>query len=92
MLLSFIYEYGASVVGYFTTARNPPPSVTPTNTERPPRRTRAAIVRQRGYVWMTDEKNYRLVQSYSFVDRRSKQNHSGSALIMANQLEHYWAR
>ncbi|KAF8606668.1 hypothetical protein BDV93DRAFT_437456 [Ceratobasidium sp. AG-I] len=44
---------------YFTVYPIAPSNDTPASTERTPRRTRFIIPAQRGYVWMTDEKNYR---------------------------------
>ncbi|KAG8746603.1 hypothetical protein FRC12_014248 [Ceratobasidium sp. 428] len=60
MACSFIYEYGWSVVKLFKSFVMETPSHTkPGSSERVPRRTRIAVTPQRGYVWMTDEKNYR---------------------------------
>lgn len=59
IFLSFIYEYGLSVMRYLTVLRIASPHNATANVERGLRRTPVTIASQRGYVWMTDEKNYR---------------------------------
>ncbi|KAB5592498.1 Dolichol kinase [Ceratobasidium theobromae] len=56
----FIYEYGSLIVScLFPAAPDPNVPCTPNPSERPLRQARVACTPQSGYIWMTDEKNYR---------------------------------
>ncbi|QRW03984.1 dolichol kinase [Ceratobasidium sp. AG-Ba] len=57
MVCSFLYEFGWTIPKLFTKQNgNEVEAGTP---EKAPRRSRMVVAPRRGYIWMTDEKNYR---------------------------------
>ncbi|CAE6409999.1 unnamed protein product [Rhizoctonia solani] len=56
---SFIYEYGIPIALYLFPSKSEPSSPNTNGSERPPRRPKVTVAVQHGYIWMTDEKNYR---------------------------------
>ncbi|KAG8687037.1 hypothetical protein FRC08_012182, partial [Ceratobasidium sp. 394] len=60
MVCTLVYEYGWSIVDLFKPQTTEGPSTGSTiPSDRAPRRARVIVTPQRGYVWMTEEKNYR---------------------------------
>ncbi|CAE6382030.1 unnamed protein product [Rhizoctonia solani] len=56
---SFLYEYGSAIAIYMFPPRSDPSSSNTQGPERPPRRPKVTVTVEHGYIWMTDEKNYR---------------------------------
>jgi hypothetical protein len=56
---SFTYEYGTPIALWMFPPKPEPPSPRMNGSERPPRRPKVTVAIQHGYIWMTDEKNYR---------------------------------
>ncbi|CAE6516178.1 unnamed protein product [Rhizoctonia solani] len=56
---SFVYEYGLPITSYMFPPKPEPCSPGAGGPERPPRRPKVTMTVQHGYIWMTDEKNYR---------------------------------
>ncbi|KAJ1307558.1 hypothetical protein OPQ81_001655 [Rhizoctonia solani] len=56
---SFVYEYGMSIILYLVPPKGEPSSPSTNGSERPARRPKVTVTTEHGYIWMTDEKNYR---------------------------------
>ncbi|KAG8733970.1 hypothetical protein FRC11_014173 [Ceratobasidium sp. 423] len=56
---SFVYEYGLPIASYLFPSKPEPSSPGASGPERPPRRPKVTGMAEHGYIWMTDEKNYR---------------------------------
>ncbi|CEL55447.1 dolichol kinase [Rhizoctonia solani AG-1 IB] len=56
---SFTYEYGTPIALWMFPPKPEPSSPRMNGSERPPRRPKVTVAIQHGYIWMTDEKNYR---------------------------------
>ncbi|KAH7341738.1 hypothetical protein B0J17DRAFT_647710 [Rhizoctonia solani] len=59
VVCSFVYEYGLPITLYLFPPKTDPSSPSTQEPERPPRRPKVTVAAQHGYIWMTDEKNYR---------------------------------
>ncbi|CAE6476415.1 unnamed protein product, partial [Rhizoctonia solani] len=56
---SFFYEYGSAIMLYLLPPKVESSSPNSQGLERPPRRPKVTVTVEHGYIWMTDEKNYR---------------------------------
>ncbi|KAF8666655.1 dolichol kinase [Rhizoctonia solani] len=59
VVCSLVYEYGTPVSTYLFPPKSEPLSPNANGPERPNRRPKVVVTAQHGYIWMTDEKNYR---------------------------------